>query len=121
MAIKLSVLLFNRIGPFHWSNQHVAAIATDMEIGKTFEINIDYGTISWWNFYKVDEFPESKDERFRNCYIYRNATKYCNYIIDLMSDYERYEELALSSFNEYKTRLNWDVAVSEVKKLILEI
>lgn len=47
--------------------------------------------------------------------------EYCNYIIDLMSDYERYEELALSSFNEYKTRLNWDVAVSEVKKLILEI
>lgn len=46
---------------------------------------------------------------------------YCNYIINLMQNYSRYEELALSSFNEYETRLNWGVAVEEVKKLIHEL
>ncbi|MHB1948595.1 MAG: glycosyltransferase family 4 protein [Gammaproteobacteria bacterium] len=45
---------------------------------------------------------------------------YCEYISRMMRQYTRYEDLALSAFNEYKTRLNWDVAVREVKKLILE-
>lgn len=45
---------------------------------------------------------------------------YCDYIIDLMQNYDRYEELALSSFHEYETRLNWSMAVKEVKKLIAE-
>jgi glycosyltransferase involved in cell wall biosynthesis len=49
------------------------------------------------------------------------VTTYCNYILDLMRDYSRYEELALSSFNEYQTRLNWRSAVTEVKGLIQEI
>jgi len=44
--------------------------------------------------------------------------QYCNYIVDLMQNYSRYEELALSAFNEYKTRLNWDAAVNEVRRLI---
>jgi len=39
MGIKLTVLLFNKRGPFHWSCQHLAAIATDIETGKTFDIN----------------------------------------------------------------------------------
>src|SRR3990167_9363888 len=46
---------------------------------------------------------------------------YCNYIMDLMQNYSRYEELALSSFNEYQTRLNWQSATQTVKKLIQEI
>ncbi len=43
---------------------------------------------------------------------------YCQYIMELMRDYARYEELALSAFNEYETRLNWDKATREVKAMI---
>jgi glycosyltransferase involved in cell wall biosynthesis len=46
---------------------------------------------------------------------------YCRYMIDLMHNYARYEELALSSFNEYQTRLNWRAATQQVKQLIQEI
>lgn len=46
---------------------------------------------------------------------------YCNYILDLMNNYARYEELALSSFNEYQTRLNWQVATRHVKSLITQL
>ena len=49
------------------------------------------------------------------------AETYCNYIMDLMRNYSRYEELALSAFNEYQTRLNWRVATQHVKQLIQEI
>lgn len=47
-----------------------------------------------------------------------SVIEYCDYILTLMHDYSRYEQLALSAFNEYKTRLNWQVAVDAVKKLI---
>ncbi len=46
---------------------------------------------------------------------------YCAYIMDLMQNYARYEELALSSFNEFQTRLNWKVATDQVKQLIQEL
>lgn len=46
---------------------------------------------------------------------------YCDYIMDLMQNYSRYEELALSSFNEYETRLNWGIATNTVKSLIENI
>ncbi|MDR3491886.1 MAG: glycosyltransferase family 4 protein [Gammaproteobacteria bacterium] len=46
---------------------------------------------------------------------------YCKYITELMQDYSRYEALALSSFNEYQTRLNWNVATQTVQQLIKEI
>jgi glycosyltransferase involved in cell wall biosynthesis len=49
------------------------------------------------------------------------AASYCAYIMDLMQNYSRYEELALSSFHEYETRLNWRVAVGAVKQLITEV
>jgi glycosyltransferase involved in cell wall biosynthesis len=48
------------------------------------------------------------------------ADVYCDYIMDLMQNYSRYEELALSSFNEFQTRLNWGVATNTVKRLIEE-
>ncbi len=44
--------------------------------------------------------------------------RYCQYIMNLMANYSQYEALALSSFNEYATRLNWHSAVQTVKKLI---
>lgn len=47
--------------------------------------------------------------------------EYCDYIVNLMSDYQRYTELAMSSFNEFQTRLNWKVASHQVKKIISEI
>src|SRR5262249_22755864 len=43
---------------------------------------------------------------------------YCDTILDLMHDRKRYEALALSSYHEYETRLNWKVATLQVKKLI---
>ena len=47
--------------------------------------------------------------------------EYCDYIVSLMRDSKRYEEMAFASFNEYETRLNWQTAVSQVTKLIKEI
>jgi glycosyltransferase involved in cell wall biosynthesis len=46
---------------------------------------------------------------------------YCNYISQLFSNYKEYKQLALSSFNEYQSRLNWTVAGQTVKSLLTEI
>lgn len=40
---------------------------------------------------------------------------YCNFIVDAMKNYEA---LALSSFHEFETRLNWKTAVTQVMRLI---
>lgn len=50
-----------------------------------------------------------------------DITEYCTYISNTFSDYSRYKELALSSFIEYKTRLNWSVAGQSMKKLLMEL
>ncbi len=50
-----------------------------------------------------------------------NVSEYCNYIASLMTNYNEYKQLALSSFNEYQSRLNWDVAGKTVKNLLLEL
>lgn len=46
------------------------------------------------------------------------ASEYADYIIEVMSDYNKYRQLALSSFNEYRTRLNWGSAIKRVKELL---
>jgi len=46
---------------------------------------------------------------------------YCKYISDIFSNYSQYQCLALSSFNEYQTRLNWSVAGKTVKRLLSEL
>lgn len=46
---------------------------------------------------------------------------YCDYISNVMENYARYERMALASFNEFETRLNWQVAVKEVKRLIVDV
>lgn len=46
---------------------------------------------------------------------------YCEYLMGLMQNYSQYEALALSSFNEYQTRLNWGVATETVKNLIRDV
>jgi glycosyltransferase involved in cell wall biosynthesis len=46
---------------------------------------------------------------------------YCDVIMNSFADYEGYKDLARSSFQEYQTRLNWDVAGQEVKKMLMEL
>ena len=50
-----------------------------------------------------------------------NKNEYINYIYHLMNNYDKYKKLCLSSFNEFKTRLNWDTAGEKVKELIEEV
>ena len=46
---------------------------------------------------------------------------YCDYIVNLMHDRRRYEEMAMASYNEFVTRLNWPAAAQHVKALIESI
>lgn len=50
-----------------------------------------------------------------------NVEDYCQYVLGLFSDYKSYKTLATSSFNEYQSRLNWNVAAKAVKQLLKEI
>lgn len=43
---------------------------------------------------------------------------YCAYILKYLSDFSQYRNLALSSFEEYQTRLNWKVSGRVVKGLL---
>lgn len=45
---------------------------------------------------------------------------YCNYVLNLFSHYSEYKELALSSFREYESRLNWTTAGRSVRQLLAE-
>ncbi|OGT35063.1 MAG: hypothetical protein A3F11_07590 [Gammaproteobacteria bacterium RIFCSPHIGHO2_12_FULL_37_14] len=45
---------------------------------------------------------------------------YCDYIVNFMQNRVQYEALALSSYHEYSTRLNWKTAIQQVKKLMKE-
>ena len=47
--------------------------------------------------------------------------KYCEFILRNFANYTQYKKLALSAFNEYKLRLNWNVAGQKVKALLLDI
>lgn len=49
------------------------------------------------------------------------SSTYCDYIIDLFSNYSCYKHLALSAFNEYESRLNWRVSGQKVKELLQTI
>jgi len=44
---------------------------------------------------------------------------YCAYISDLLDSPEKYRQLALSSYHEFDSRLNWNSAGQSVKKLLL--
>ncbi|WP_017733602.1 glycosyltransferase [Nafulsella turpanensis] len=46
---------------------------------------------------------------------------YGNYIASAFSNPKEYEQLAFSSYNEYKTRLNWQVAGESISRLLKEI
>lgn len=47
-------------------------------------------------------------------------SNYCNYIVNLMHNRNQYEELALSSYQEFVSRLNWKASVQQVKELMSE-
>ncbi|BAZ40633.1 group 1 glycosyl transferase [Calothrix sp. NIES-4101] len=47
-----------------------------------------------------------------------NVREYCDYIIQLFYNYNHYKQLALSSFNEYQSRLNWSIAGKSVQELL---
>lgn len=49
------------------------------------------------------------------------ASEYCTYIRTLIEDYQQYKQLALSSFEQYQVRLNWNVTVKQAKRLISEL
>jgi glycosyltransferase involved in cell wall biosynthesis len=46
--------------------------------------------------------------------------EYCSYISNLFFNYSEYKRLALSSLNEYRTRLNWSVAGDTLKNILME-
>ncbi len=50
-----------------------------------------------------------------------SVKEYCDYIVEVMRDWQRYEEMALASFNEFETRLNWKTAVKRVAGLMEEV
>jgi glycosyltransferase involved in cell wall biosynthesis len=50
-----------------------------------------------------------------------DISEYCEYISRLFSNYSDYKNLALSSFNEYQSRLNWSVAGKTVQELLTTI
>jgi glycosyltransferase involved in cell wall biosynthesis len=47
--------------------------------------------------------------------------EWCEYILYLFQNYSKYKSLALSSFNEYQSRLNWSVASRTIKELLQEL
>jgi len=48
-------------------------------------------------------------------------SEYSSYIFRLMSNYVQYKELAISAFNDYTQRLNWDVAGNRVRDLLKSV
>ncbi|MBW4538721.1 MAG: glycosyltransferase family 4 protein [Myxacorys chilensis ATA2-1-KO14] len=47
--------------------------------------------------------------------------EYCEYIYNTFTNYTQYKELALSAFNEYESRLNWQVAGKKVRELLTSV
>ena len=47
-----------------------------------------------------------------------SVERYCDYIVNVVSDDKRYAELANGAYNEFATRLNWASAAEQVKGLI---
>ena len=53
--------------------------------------------------------------------ISEKGESYVRYLTDVFEDKERYRELALSSYNEFCTRLNWKVAGKAISSLINDL
>jgi glycosyltransferase involved in cell wall biosynthesis len=48
-----------------------------------------------------------------------NISDYCDYITNIFSNYISYKDLALSSYYEYESRLNWAVSGQKIKNLLI--
>ncbi|KQS33282.1 glycosyltransferase family 4 protein [Dyadobacter sp. Leaf189] len=53
--------------------------------------------------------------------IQSSAMEYASYIESVFSNWSSYQQLSLSSFNEYESRLNWDVAGRTITQLMSEL
>jgi glycosyltransferase involved in cell wall biosynthesis len=49
-----------------------------------------------------------------------SISEYCDYVVNLFANYSSYQQLALSAFAEYESRLNWQVASERVRQLLTE-
>ncbi|PZV15454.1 MAG: group 1 glycosyl transferase [Pseudanabaena sp.] len=49
------------------------------------------------------------------------SSEYSNYIYGLFSNYQDYQDLALSAFHEYESKLNWNTAGQQLKNLLESI
>ena len=47
--------------------------------------------------------------------------EYSEYILNLFENYTKYKNLALSTFHEYESRLNWGIAGQKVKELLMSL
>lgn len=50
-----------------------------------------------------------------------DSSNYCRYIMEIFNQSTAYEKLAMSSFQEYKSRLNWSVAAKTAKQVLAEL
>ncbi|MBD1837612.1 glycosyltransferase family 4 protein [Coleofasciculus sp. FACHB-64] len=50
-----------------------------------------------------------------------SVADYCSYILQTFKQVYEYDRIAISSFNEYQSRLNWSVAGKTVKSLLTEL
>lgn len=50
-----------------------------------------------------------------------NASSYADYILELIEDRERYNQICFNSYNEYTTRLNWESSAKNINGLMREI
>jgi len=46
--------------------------------------------------------------------------EYAGHILNLFADTKKYHELSKSSFNEYKTRLNWESSIKKFREVLAE-
>lgn len=71
----------------------------------------------------VGGIPTIIKDRVNGKIFEKNAfiAEYCTYIYNLFHKYSEYKNLALSSFNEYQSRLNWSIAAKTAKKLFVDL
>lgn len=50
-----------------------------------------------------------------------DISEYCTYITSVMSNYDEYQELAISAFDQYQSRLSWSVGCQKAIELLEEL
>lgn len=104
MTIKLTILLFNPIGPFHWSCQHIAAIAKDLSTGKT--MNLEFQNNSFV-FYEKSYIDETEKNYYRECYVYDKSKSELHYV-NHDSEFKQIPIQHQTQFDRERKQLNPD-------------